>query len=223
MECIERLMELKRAGKLAWVAGNHELAIRGEIDSEGYNAEATKTLNWTAALVAENAAAKEFIATAPLTQLVDDLIWLTHDSLADPSNGHYHRQPQNAKSELACLRHEAGKVCFYGHTHTMRGELLKEGAILLAMMEPCEKMEKDPKPLRLPTGQLGWIGTGSVGLPTNPKRFTEFLVLDDSKGGEWLIEKYALPYPRDKAKERARTVLAEPCGQAVADRVARWL
>ncbi len=223
MECIQRLMELKQAGKLAWVAGNHELAVRGEIDSEGYNPEASKTLSWTASLIAENEEAKEFIASAPLTQLVDDLIWLTHDSLANPSGGHYHREPQSAKSELACLRHEIGKVCFYGHTHTMRAELLKDGAIVLAMMETHETVEKDPKPLRVPAGQLGWIGTGSVGLPTNSKRHTEFLILDDKNGEDWLIEKYALPYARDKAKERARAVLAEPCGQDVADRIARWL
>jgi predicted phosphodiesterase len=223
MECIQRLLELKQAGKLAWVAGNHELAIRGDLDSEGYNAEADKTLSWTASLIADDEDAKEFILSAPLTQRVDELIWLTHDSLSNPSSGHYHREPQSAKSELACLRHENGKVCFYGHTHSMRGELLKDGAIVLAMMETHDKVERDPKPLYVPAGQLGWIGTGSVGLPINPKRHTEFLILDDNKNEEWLIEKYALPYARDKAKERARAVLAEPCGQAVADRIARWL
>ena len=155
LECIERLLALQQDGTLAWVVGNHELVVRGELDSEGYNEEALQTLNWTRELVDSTPWAKEFIASGNLTVQVDDLIWLAHDSLASPSNGHYHRYPQNAKSELACLRYYKGRVCFYGHTHSMRAELLREGAVVLVPMEAHEPERRRPEavaPSRTGTG-----------------------------------------------------------------------
>jgi predicted phosphodiesterase len=223
LECIERLLAFQRDGALAWVIGNHEMVIRGELDSSGYNEEAQQTLNWTRELVEATPWAKEFIASGNLTVQVDNRIWLAHDSLASPSNMHYHRYPQNAKSELACLLFCKGRVCFYGHTHTMRGELLRDGAVVLIPMDAEEPEKVDPKPLLLPDGDLAWIGTGSTGFPTNEKRQAEFLILDDGGGEVWKIEKYAATYPRAEARERAESILTETCSRAVAERIARWL
>ncbi len=47
LECMERLKPLADNGNLAWVAGNHELAIRGDVESTGYSPEAIQTLAWT--------------------------------------------------------------------------------------------------------------------------------------------------------------------------------
>src|ERR1041385_26337 len=126
LACIERLMPLVENGSMAWVAGNHELAMRGDVETDGYSVEALQTLGWTWNLMDDKPWAKEFIESAYLTTCVNDSIWLTHDSLATPSSGGYHRWPQNAKSELACLRHHGGRVCFYGHTHAMRAEVHEE-------------------------------------------------------------------------------------------------
>ena len=155
LECIDRLLGLQRDGALAWVIGNHEMVVRGELDSEGYNEEARRTLEWTRGLVASTRWAKQFIDSGNLTVQVDNRIWLTHDSLATPSNLHYHRNPQNAKSELACLLYNKGRVCFYGHTHVMRGEFLRDGAVVLAPMEAVEPDKPDPKPLRLSAPEFG--------------------------------------------------------------------
>jgi predicted phosphodiesterase len=221
IECIERLMAFQRDGKLAWVAGNHELAVRGEIEMTGYNEEAAATLRWTRELLAKNKWAIEFIAEGPLSLQVDEAIWLTHDSLAEPSSGGYHRWPQNAKSELACLRFKKGRVCFYGHTHSLRAEILHDGNVQLAPMNACET-GVDAQPLRLNGGDLGWIGTGSVGLPTNPTRQPEFLILDDVQP-TWRIEKYRLVYNREGAREKTRRILGPGCGKEIAERIARWL
>lgn len=224
LECIDRLLGLQRDGALAWVIGNHEMVVRGELDSEGYNEEARRTLEWTRGLVASTRWAKQFIDSGNLTVQVDNRIWLTHDSLATPSNLHYHRNPQNAKSELACLLYNKGRVCFYGHTHVMRGEFLRDGAVVLAPMEAVEPDKPDPKPLRLSAPELGWIGTGSTGFPTNEKRQAEFLILDEAGGeADWKIEKYAATYPRQEAREWAQRILTESCSRPVAERIARWL
>jgi predicted phosphodiesterase len=221
LECIERLLPLKEQGSLAWVAGNHELVVRGEVEPDGYSGEALETLNWTRALLAATPAAREFVAAAPLSLQVNEGIWLTHDSLAQPGCASYHRWPQKAKSELACLRYHRGRVCFYGHTHTMRAEVIGgEPDIMLAPMEAHAGEGVDTHPLRLGTDGLGWIGTGSVGLPTNPERAAEFLILDDA---EWTIEKYAVPYPRQEARQQVVAVVGKACSSAVAERIARWL
>lgn len=224
LECIERLRPLVENGSLAWVAGNHELALRGDVGMEGYSAEAMQTLAWTKKLMEDKPWAKDFIESAYLTTCVNDLIWLAHDSLAVPSSGGYHRWPQNAKSELACLRYNKGRVCFYGHTHTLRAEVHEEEqGIVLTPMEAHEGEGNDEHPIRLRPGDLGWIGTGSAGFPINPKRRPEFLILDETDGHEWRVEKYMVEYPREEAKERIRTVLGPVCEKGVADRIARWL
>jgi predicted phosphodiesterase len=218
--CIERLAALQREGLLAWVPGNHELVVRGEIEPIGYSEEAVRTLAWTRKLVEGQNWAMQFLKSATLTTEVNGTIWLTHDSLAAPSSGGYHRWPQDAKAELACLRREAGRICFYGHTHLMRAELLRAGTeIVLAPMEPWEGHGVDPSPVRLAPDELGWVGTGSTGLPTNAKRWAEFVILDDA---EWIVEKYAVAYPHESTRAKVLEVLASPCGAAIAKQIARW-
>ena len=224
IECIERLLPFAEQGSLAWVAGNHELALRGDVPMEGYSPEAVQTLEWTKKQMEDKPWAMEFIESAYLTICANDLIWLTHDSLSAPSSGGYHRWPQLAKSELACLRHNAGRVCFYGHTHTMRAEVHEpERGIVLVPMTPHEGEGADPQPVRLKQEDLGWIGTGSVGFPTNTKRQPEFLILDDTDGNEWRVEKYEVAYDREAARERVRAVLGPVCDPGVAERIARWM
>jgi predicted phosphodiesterase len=221
VECISRLAELHQRGTLAWVAGNHELALRGEVPLEGYSDEALTTLEWTRSVLAGDPAAKDFLNAAQVAVQVNDGIWLTHDSLAEPGGAGYHRWPQKAKSELACLRWHGGRVAFYGHTHSMRAELASaETDLVLAPMDAHEGEGLDPHPVRLGATGLGWIGTGSVGFPTNPERRAEFLILDDTT---WQLEKYAVVYPREEARAKVRSALTAPCGAEIADRIARWL
>jgi hypothetical protein len=101
--------------------------------------------------------------------------------------------------------------------------LLRDGAVVLAMMDAVEPAALDPKPLRLPAAELGWIGTGSAGLPTCEGRRAEFLILDDGVEDDWKIEKYAVTYPRQEARGRTKRILTEACSAAVAEQIARWM
>jgi predicted phosphodiesterase len=223
LECIERLLPLYQEGSLAWVPGNHELLIRGEVDPTGYSQEALETLEWTNGLLRHYPEAKQFLESGTLTVCANELIWLTHDSLVSPGSGDYHRRPRNAKSELACLRFNNGRVCFYGHTHTMRAELHGESGIMLAPMPTQAGDGLDPQPLRLKKDELGWVGTGSVGLPTNRERRAEFLILDDSDPATWIVEKYEVEYPRETARARVRGVLGDVCSPEIVEQICRWL
>jgi hypothetical protein len=78
----------------------------------------------------------------------------------------------------------------------------------------------DPTPLCLGPQDIAWIGVGSVGFPTNPGRLAEFLVFDDES---WVIEKYAVAYPREVAQARVKSVLGPVCSAEVVAQIARWL
>ena len=118
LECIARLRAFSERGQLAWVAGNHDRVARGEIKPEGYSTEAIETLAWTGQLLVDEPSAREFLKSAPLSVDVNEGIRLTHDSMVAPGSAGYSRWPKEAQAELACLRHSAGRVGFYGHTHT---------------------------------------------------------------------------------------------------------
>jgi predicted phosphodiesterase len=223
LECIERLLPLQEQSCFAWVVGNHELAVRGDVDLEGYSTEALQTLQWTKAQIDRKAWAKEFLESGYLTTCVNDSIWLAHDSLSAPGTGSYHRWPQKAKSEIACLRFNKGRACFYGHTHNMRAELCNKSGILMVPMPTHTGDGLDRKPILLKEGELGWLGSGSVGFPTNPDRRAEFLILDDSDASQWKVEKYETPYPRETTRARMREVYGDVCDKEVVDQICRWL
>jgi predicted phosphodiesterase len=221
MECIQCLMGLHHRGGMAWVAGNHDRVVRGDIEPVGFSEEALKTLEWTRRQVTAEKWALQFLQSAPLTAEVNSMIWLTHESLADPGSGRYNREPQQARPELAALTEKGGRICFYGHTHRFRAEV-SEGSekVFLIPFEPHEAEGRDPNPLQLKPGSAGWIATGSAGFPVNSKRAAECLILDDR---HWQIEKYAVSYPRERTRARVRKVLGEECGRDLAERIARWL
>ncbi|HUJ10197.1 MAG TPA: metallophosphoesterase family protein [Verrucomicrobiae bacterium] len=223
LECIERLLPLQEQGSFAWVVGNHELAVRGDVDLEGYSNEAMQTLQWTKTQVERTSWAQEFLESGYLTTCVNDLIWLAHDSLASPGTGSYHRWPQKAKSELACLRFNKGRVCFYGHTHKMRAELHNDSGIVMVPTPTHNGDGVDKNPIQLQEGELGWIGVGSVGFPTNSERRSEFVILDDSDAARWLVEKYEMAYSREKARARLREVYGDICDKEVVESICRWL
>jgi predicted phosphodiesterase len=220
IECIDRLFALKQRGLLAWVAGNHELAVRGEVNLALYNEEAAATLRWTRRLLDDEPWARRFVEEAELVTEVNNHIFLTHDSIAEPSSGLYHRSPHNAIHELYTLTGKGGRVAFYGHTHNQRADLFDSHNVLLVPFEPHTGPGVDAAPVRLAAGHAGLFGTGSVGFPKAPHRHAEYLIFDDT---DWRVEKYAVPYDRAAAKARTRAVIKDACGTAIAERIAQWL
>ena len=63
------------------VAGNHDLAASGVIDTRAFNPAAATANHWNAAQLAD--ADKEFLKSLPLT-ITDDELALAHGSLRDP-------------------------------------------------------------------------------------------------------------------------------------------
>ena len=220
LECLERLAPLYRDERMAWVAGNHDVVARGDCEPGGFGPEAMATLEWTIEVVRGQQWAMTFLASGHPVAKVDGGIWLTHDSLAAPGSGYYHRATQNASRELASLTAHGGRIAFYGHTHTMRGEVQAGGAVMLTPMTACEHGGKDGDPLRLGPDERAWLGTGSVGFPTKKKGAAEFLILNHA---DWTIEKYTVPFSREDAKRRVRAVFGPVCEAGIVDKLVKWL
>lgn len=221
LECIERVSALHEKERLAWVAGNHDLVARGERLPTGYGKEAVETLRWTSELLNKQPAALAFLRKGQPMAKVSGGIWLTHDSLAMPGSGTYHRATQNAEIELGHLAKRGGKVCFYGHTHTLRAELLMRGdAVMLAPMAAHPGDDLDPAPLWVGAEERAWIGTGSAGFPTKKKGAAEYLVLDDT---DWSVEKYTVTFSREETRKRVRETMKSKCPAAVVDSIVQWL
>lgn len=220
LECLARLWPLYRDQRMAWVAGNHDRVARGELEPRGILPEAEETLCWTRSLVERESWAQKFLASGELLAKVAGGIWLTHDSLVAPGSGRYHRDTENAALELNHLAGRNGRVAFYGHTHTMRGEIQAGGTVLLTPMDAHTENGVDVAPLRLGDGERAWLGTGSVGFPKRRKGAAEFLVLDDR---QWSVEKYAVAFSREEAQRRTRAILGSVCAVSVVDQIIRWL
>ena len=224
LPCIDRLRDWQIAGRLAWVAGNHDLAARVTGPIQNFIPEATETLTWTRRQLTASLQSREFLATAPTAARVNDHIWLTHDSLVEPGSGTYQRDLHQAARELATLRSLQGRVCFYGHTHVLRADILEnEQNVKRLHFHAAPGDEADPAPLLLLPHQTAWIGVGSVGIPKNRGRLAEFLILDTDDDQVWALEKYAIDYPRYQTRARLHENLLPDCTPAVVEQIARWL
>lgn len=222
--CIAELRDCWQPGRFIWVAGNHDLMARHRGPIQHFIPEATQTLLWTRQLLNQQPAALTFLHTAPTAARVYESIWLTHDSLLKPGSGSYQRTLRQATRELAALRGLGGRVCFYGHTHVVRAEVLDDGEDVQGREVGCYTgADLDPDPLLLLPHETAWIGVGSVGLPTNRGRLAEFLILDTDDPHLWLVEKYAVDYPRYETRAQIHQRLLPDCSREVVDSICRWL
>ena len=122
------------------------------------------------------------------------------------------------------LRSLQGRVCFYGHTHVLRVDVMEhEHNVKRLHFATQTEPREDDAPLLLLPHQTALVGVGSVGLPKNRGRLAEFLILDTEDDQVWMLEKYAIDYPRFQTRARMHENLLPDCSPAVVQQIARWL
>lgn len=104
--CIDRIREFD----LVSVAGNHDCAAIGLIDTSDFNAAAKVSANWTGAQL--NSERQDFLAAMPLV-VVQEPFTLVHGSLRDPIV-EYLLDRDSALGTLALLE---TTYCLVGHSH----------------------------------------------------------------------------------------------------------
>ncbi len=178
-ECIARLRELP----LRCVAGNHDWAAIGKMDTAEFNLAAREACQWTEKeLTAENRA---YLQSLPETFVQDDYT-LVHGSLRAPI-WEYVTHPLVAQRSFELLNTQ---LCFHGHTHV-----------------PVVFREEGPNPQAyiLPPGQRitldrnrYMINTGSVGQPRDGDPRASYLLFDSQ---EATLEYRRVDYPVEETQK----------------------
>jgi len=157
-------VKLAREHAAVCLAGNHDLAVTGEIPLDEFSRGASLAVQWTKDVIApENLA---FLASLkPIGE--EGVVGLYHASPRDPV---WEYVLSTLLAEL-CLNQQRHRLCLIGHSHVALSFVRHEGE--LATGEP----ERGGTQLDLRTGE--WLlNPGSVGQPRDGDPRAAWLLLD---------------------------------------------
>jgi predicted phosphodiesterase len=170
-------VELAREHTAVCLAGNHDLAVTGEIPLGEFSRGASLAAQWT----------KDVIASENL-----DFLKSLSPEAVEGALGLYHASPRDPVWEYVlsallaelCLDEQRHRVCLIGHSHVALSFVRREGE--LATGEP----QGDGAQLDLRAGE--WlINPGSVGQPRDGDPRASWLLLDlDSMSASYVRTDY---------------------------------
>jgi diadenosine tetraphosphatase ApaH/serine/threonine PP2A family protein phosphatase len=147
----------------AGVAGNHDWAAIGQLDTSAFNPEAAAACQWTAEALQKDDA--DYLAGLPLTLRRGDFT-LVHGSPREPT-WEYVLSTQVARANFGCFD---SRFCLIGHSHSpLLFELDAQGSCRLHQL---------PGQLSLGTGSRLIINCGSVGQPRDGDPRASYAVID---------------------------------------------
>jgi predicted phosphodiesterase len=157
-------VELAREHAAVCLAGNHDLAVTGEISVEEFSRGASVSVKWTREVISpENL---EFLQTLR-PEGEEGPVGLFHASPRDPV---WEYVLSTLLAEL-CLDAQSKRICLIGHSHVALSFVRREGE--LATGEP----RRDGVHLDLDDGE--WLlNPGSVGQPRDGDPRASWLMLD---------------------------------------------
>ena len=156
------------------VAGNHDWAAVGRIDTADFNPDAAAACKWTAGQL--SAADREYLQALPLTLTHGDFT-MVHGSPRDP----LYEYIFSAVSAAGNLQSFGTTHCLVGHTHVPAVFMDAEGKCLKASL---------PAILQLGGGR-SIINPGGVGQPRDGDPRASYAVYDNA---ERVIYSYRIPY-----------------------------
>jgi predicted phosphodiesterase len=174
------------------IRGNHDKAVTGLIDLEGFNPLAQIAAQWTRQhMEPANLNYVTEMAAGPMT--VDSLT-LVHGAYQDEDE--YVFVPMQAMSGLL---ESPTDVTFFGHTHYQGGFSYRAGQIGVIQLKP----EAGPKfaALRLERGTRYLLNPGSIGQPRDGDPRAAFAIADMD---HQVVEFWRVPYDIAAVQERMR-------------------
>ncbi len=183
-ECIALL----RQHDHACVAGNHDWATLGHLDTDDFNPDARRALDWTRANLEE--AGRSYLEQLPTSMILDDFT-LVHGSPRQPI-WEYILYAGIAASNF---EHLTTPYCFVGHTHApvMFQETSRDGTQAVDTFLPAYN-----EPLELPLGRL-ILNPGSVGQPRDSDPRSCYVILDTDAH---TVLYRRVEYPIEKTQQR---------------------
>jgi diadenosine tetraphosphatase ApaH/serine/threonine PP2A family protein phosphatase len=159
--CIDRLRELQPE---FWLAGNHDWAALGKLDTSDFNPMARLAALWTRhQLTPDNMA---WLDTLPAIVRASDQFTLAHGSPRHP----IWEYVLNARAAAANFAHFDTPYCLVGHTHVPAIYRQQNGRVDVPAFMLGE-------PIQLPNGRV-IINPGGVGQPRDGDPRASYLILD---------------------------------------------
>ena len=193
--CLELLAERAHAT----VAGNHDHAVAGLLDTSWFNPRAAAAVEWTREQLDDDYRA--WLGGRPLILELGDAT-LVHASPAQPEEWEY---LMSAEDGFAVFGAFATRYCFVGHSHV-------PGVWSLGSSGPEHR--RGDVGLTAERGRRYLVNVGSVGQPRDHDPRAAY-ALWDADGGEIRIRR--VPYDVDAAR---RKILAAGLPRFLADRLA---
>lgn len=159
------------------LAGNHDLAVAGVINSESFNPMASEVVRWTRRALDEDDL--EALSNMPLVYIDGDYLF-THASPIDPMDFPYIRTLDDVAKVLSSI---GQRFCFVGHTHL---------PVLVSMHERTGALEivRESR-VRIKNGYRYFVNAGSTGQPRDSNPDACVVILDEQ---DETIEFLRIPY-----------------------------
>ncbi|MDG5816713.1 metallophosphoesterase family protein [Chitinispirillales bacterium ANBcel5] len=163
----EECIDLVRSHVDICVAGNHDYAAIGRIDTQNFTYYAFTAMEWTKQHLTENS--KRFLSSLSLSS-VEKNMFCTHSSPSNPPAWSY-VFPDSEEEVFDAFKGLEHQINFIGHTHWASIMLQKENEIILCpqnvvrVNEACSYL----------------INTGSVGQPRDFDRRSCYAIYDNEK------------------------------------------
>jgi len=180
-ECVERLRGLPHV----CVAGNHDWATLGKLDTEDFNPDAKRACLWTREQLSSSNL--EYLEALPRSLIEEDFT-LVHGSPRHPI-WEYILNPSIAQANF---EHFDTRFCFVGHTHVP--VIYRDNP-----NRACDALIPSPG-ARLALGEDRLIiNPGSVGQPRDGDPRASYAILDSDK---LTLEYRRIPYPIETTQAR---------------------
>ena len=160
-ECIR--ITRKRAA--AVVAGNHDWAVAGKVDTNSFNGDAKDSVDWTRDHLSPDEIA--YLGQLPLTVSMEDIA-LVHSSLCLPE---YFGYIQTLYDAQLCFQELKESVAFVGHSHA---------PVTFLDGNPIEYFVK--RRFTIPADRKSIINVGSVGQPRDMDYRACYVIFDSDTG-----------------------------------------
>jgi len=179
--CIQKI----RALGCKLIAGNHDRAASGRMETTNFSVYAEQAIVWTKNVISNEE--RNFLKSLEIEYVNSDLC-AVHASYEDPESFNYVYQIGDA---LQTFRFMPGNVCFIGHTHIPAVFKFKAET---ALMLKQERVIIEPRMKYI-------FNVGSVGQPRDGINLAGFCVFDTKKK---LVEFRRIGYNINRVKEKIR-------------------
>ena len=161
--CVARLIDLEPA---VWLAGNHDHAALGTLDTSEFNPEARRAAEWTGEQLGESARAR-LASASPRVEVPEHKATLVHGSPRHPIR-EYILNAATAAENFGAFKAE---ICLFGHTHV---PVVYEEAVDGTLRLPFE-----PEVVMGPESGARWmVNPGSVGQPRDGDPRASYMTID---------------------------------------------